>query len=313
MRREGQADRFMPDSRWAYHVLGLTAGMVLLSTSPALAGSPAAATKVDFNHQIRPILADKCFNCHGPDAGKRKAGLRLDTKEGAFAKLKSDGHAIVPGNLEDSELVYRITADDETERMPPKSLGRSLSPREIELFKQWIAQGAEWKDHWAFIAPAAIQPPEVKHAAWPRGAIDRFVLARLEAQGLSPSPEASKERLIRRLTFDLTGLPPTLEEIDRFLADRRPDAYERLVDRLLASPRFGERMTVDWLDVARYADTYGYQADVYRAMWPWRDWVVKAFNTNQPFDQFVAEQLAGDLLPHAIRSFARVSACFFDP
>ncbi len=281
--------------------LGLISGLLLLAVSPALAGEPSSAKKVDFNYEIRPILSDKCFNCHGPDAGKRKAGLRFDTKEGAFARLKSDGHAIVPGNLEESELVDRITAEDETERMPPKSLGRSLSSREIELLKQWIAEGAVWKDHWAFIAPGEVHPPEVKHTAWPRGTIDRFVLARLEAEGLSPTPEASKERLIRRVTFDLTGLPPTLDEIDRFVADGRPDAYEHLVDRLLASPRFGERMTVDWLDVARYADTYGYQADVYRAMWPWRDWVVKAFNTNLPFDQFIAWQLAGDLLPNPTR------------
>ncbi|MGC8640165.1 MAG: DUF1553 domain-containing protein [Isosphaeraceae bacterium] len=291
----------MSSRRWLTAPLPCWIPILLFLGTSVLAGSPAAAKKVDFNYQIRPILSDKCFNCHGPDAGKRKAGLRLDTKAGAFAKLKSDGHAIVPGNLDESELVYRITADDETDRMPPMSLGRSLSAREIELLKQWIAQGAEWKDHWAFIAPAEIQPPEVKHAAWPRGAIDRFVLARLEAEGLSPSPEASKERLIRRLTFDLTGLPPTLEEIDRFQADHRPEAYERLVDRLLASPRFGERMTVDWLDVARYADTYGYQADVYRAMWPWRDWVIKAFNTNLPFDQFITWQLAGDLLPNPTR------------
>ena len=204
----------------------------------------------------------------------------------------------MPGNLEESELVARITAEDETDRMPPKSLGRTLTTAEIELLKRWIEQGAEWKDHWAFIPPGEVPLPEVKHTAWPRNAIDRFVLARLEAEGLSPSPEASKERLIRRVTFDLTGLPPTLAEIDAFLADRRPDAYERLVDRLLASPRFGERMTVDWLDVARYADTFGYQADVYRAMWPWRDWVVKAFNTNLPFDRFITWQLAGDLLPN---------------
>lgn len=301
MRRSGRDGRLASRHHGSSRVLGLVVGLALHGASTSLADELAQPRKVDFNYQIRPILSDKCFNCHGPDAGKRKAGLRLDTKEGAFARLKSEGRAIVPGNLEESELVFRITSDDETDRMPPKSLGRSLSKHEIELLKQWIAEGAEWKDHWAFIPPAEIQPPAVKNPAWSRGTIDRFVLARLEAEGLSPSPEAAKERLIRRVTFDLTGLPPTLDEIDRFLADQRLDAYERLVDRLLASPRFGERMTVDWLDVARYADTYGYQADVYRAMWPWRDWVVKAFNTNLPFDQFITWQLAGDLLPNPTR------------
>jgi hypothetical protein len=265
------------------------------------AGEPLAPRKIDFNSQIRPILSDKCFHCHGPDPGKRKAGLRLDSREGAFAELKSGGHAILPRNLEESELVARITAEEESERMPPRSLGRTLSPREIELLKRWIEEGAEWKDHWAFIPPGQQPVPDVKNSAWPRGAIDRFVVARLEAEGLSPSAQADRQRLIRRVTFDLTGLSPSLAEIDAFLADRRSDAYERLVDRLLASPRFGERMAVDWLDVARYADTHGYQADVYRATWPWRDWVVGAFNQNLPFDAFVTWQLAGDLMPDPTR------------
>ena len=231
----------------------------------------------------------------------RKAGLRLDTKEGAFGTTKSGDHAIVPGNLDASELFWRITAEDQSERMPPKSLGRSLSLEEINLLKRWIEQGAEWKAHWSFLPPVAAVPPDVKNPSWPRNALDRFVLARLNAEQLTPAPEASKERLIRRLTFDLTGLPPTLAEIDAFLNDPAPDAYEHLVDRLLASPRFGERMAVDWLDLARYADTYGYQADVYRAMWPWRDWVVQAFNANLPYDQFITWQLAGDLLPEPAR------------
>jgi hypothetical protein len=301
MRRTELVDRLIPGCRWAMLALGIVLNQEGLGIPGALASEPSPPKKVDFNYQIRPILSDKCYNCHGPDARKRKAGLRLDTKEGAFAKLRSDGRAIVPGNLEESELVARITAEDETDRMPPKTLGRTLTAREIDLLKTWVAEGALWKEHWAFIPPGEIQPPEVKNAAWTRTAIDRFVLARLEAEGLSPTRQASKERLIRRVTFDLTGLPPTLDEIDAFLADSRPGAYERIVDRLLASPRFGERMTVDWLDVARYADTHGYQADVYRAMWPWRDWVVKAFNANLPFETFITWQLAGDLLPDPTR------------
>ena len=270
-----------------------------------MSGRAWAATepsrKVDFNFQVRPILSDKCFKCHGPDRGNRKAGLRLDTREGAFGETESGARALVPGNLEDSELYQRITAEDEIERMPPKSLGRTLSPEEIDVLKRWIEQGAEWKAHWAFRPPVAAPTPDVKDAAWPRNPIDRFVLARLEAEHRRPAPEADKERLIRRVTFDLTGLPPTLAEIDAFLADRGPGAYERLVNRLLASPRFGERMAVDWLDLARYADTYGYQADVYRAMWPWRDWVIRAFNDNLPYDRFITWQLAGDLLPAPTR------------
>jgi hypothetical protein len=290
----------------AGHVIGPTLSAILIALMGFPLGLKTQAaepepSRVDFNQQIRPILSDKCFPCHGPDAGRRKAGLRLDTKDGAFATLKSGGRAIVAGNLEESDLIFRITAEDEVDRMPPKSLGRTLSAREIDLLKKWVEQGAEWKDHWSFIPPEKVPPPNVRHAEWPRNPIDHFVLARLEAEGLSPSPEASKERLIRRVTLDLTGLPPTLREIDAFLADGRPDAYECLVDRLLASPRFGERMAVDWLDAARYADTYGYQADVYRAMWPWRDWVVRAFNTNLPFDRFITWQLAGDLLPEPSR------------
>ncbi len=300
MRRTELADSRIPIA-WALPAWRMVVALSLLAASVAGGAEPASSRKIDFNYQIRPILSDKCFNCHGPDIRKRKAGLRLDTKAGAFARLKSDGHAIVPGNLDESELVARITAEDETDRMPPKSLGRTLTPREIDLLKRWIEQGAEWKNHWAFIPPGDVPLPDVQHPAWTRNAIDRFVLARLEAEGLSPSPAASKERQIRRVAFDLTGLPPTVAEIDAFLADRRTDAYERLVDRLLASPRFGERMAVDWLDVARYADTHGYQADAYRATWPWRDWVVKAFNANLSFDKFITWQLAGDLLPKPTR------------
>jgi hypothetical protein len=275
----------------------------------ASAGDPAGR-KVDFNFQIRPILSDKCFNCHGPDPRIRKAGLRLDLKEGAFGKTPSGARAIVPGNLEESELYAKITAADEAERMPPKSLGRTLSLKEIELLKRWIEEGAEWQEHWSFRPPVAAPLPAVKDSGWPRNPIDRFILARLDAEDLSPAPQAARERLIRRLTFDVTGLPPTLDEIDAFLADLAPDAYSRLVDRLLASPRFGERMAVEWLDLARYADTFGYQADVYRATWPWRDWVVQAYNSNLAYDRFITWQLAGDLVPAPSR--AQIMATAFN-
>jgi hypothetical protein len=209
---------------------------------------------------------------------------------------------VVPGEPESSELIRRITASDENERMPPRSLGRSLSPEEIGLLKRWVEQGADWQAHWAFLKPSASQTPAVSRPGWAQNPLDRFVLARLQLEQLTPSPVASRERLIRRITLDLTGLPPTPVEVDAFLADASPDAYDRVVERLLASPRFGERMAVDWLDLARYADTYGYQADVYRAMWAWRDWVVQAFNSDLPYDRFVTWQLAGDLLPHAGRT-----------
>jgi hypothetical protein len=279
--------------------------LIVVTVGPALATAAAGEPdhkEVDFNFEIRPILADKCFKCHGPDPRNRKAGLRLDTREGAFGTTDSGSRAVVPGNLEESELVSRITSQDSTERMPPESLGRTLSPGEIDQLKRWVEQGAQWQAHWSFLPPVAASPPGVNNPVQSRNPIDRFVQARLDAEGLMPAPEAERERLIRRLSFDLTGLPPSVAEIDAFLADRAPDAFDRLVDRLLASPRFGERMAIDWLDLARYADTYGYQADVYRAMWPWRDWVVQAFNANLPYDQFVTWQLAGDLLPHATRA-----------
>ncbi|MGP0068866.1 MAG: DUF1553 domain-containing protein [Isosphaeraceae bacterium] len=279
-------------------LMTLAAGLSVCSV--AVGAEPSR--NVDFNFQVRPILSDKCFKCHGPDARNRKADLRLDTREGAFGETPSGARAVVPGNLGESELYRRITDEDESMRMPPKSLGRTLSAEEIDILKRWIAQGADWKGHWSFLPPVAAPVPTVKDPAWSRNPIDRFVLARLEAEGRAPTPEADRERLIRRVTYDMTGLPPTLPEIDAFLADRLPGAYERLVDRLLASPRFGERMAVDWLDLARYADTYGYQADVYRAMWPWRDWVIRAFNENLPYDRFVTWQLAGDLLPAPTRT-----------
>jgi len=261
---------------------------------------------VDFNFHIKPILSDRCYTCHGPDSNNREGDLRLDTKEGAYAALE-DGeasHIIKPGVPEQSELYRRIASTDENERMPPADSNVSLSPEEIELFRRWIEQGAQWKSHWSFLPLKDTPVPDVQNGDWPVNEIDHFILARLEQEGLQPAAEASQEQLVRRLSYDLTGLPPTLKEVDAQLAD--PDApgsetYEQLVDRLLASPRHGERMAVDWLDLARYADTFGYQSDVYRPVWPWRDWVIQAFNDNLPYDEFITWQLAGDLLPNATR------------
>lgn len=254
-----------------------------------------AADAIDFDRQIRPILSDKCFHCHGPDEATRESELRLDTKEGALADL--GGHfAIVPGQADASELIKRIESSSDDDRMPPPDSGRQLSAAQIDLLKRWIEQGASWQQHWAFVPVTRPALPAVKNNLWPANAIDTFALAKLEAEGLAPAPAAAKETLLRRVTLDLTGLPPTIAEIDAFLADQSPDAYEKVVDRLLASPRYGERMVSEWLDAARYADTNGYQGDRTRTMWPWRDWAIAALNRNQPFDQFTIEQLAGDLL-----------------
>ncbi len=261
---------------------------------------PGAALpdRIDFNRDIRPVLADTCFKCHGPDPAARKAKLRLDVREEATAD-REGVFAIVPGKPDESEAYRRLTTHDHEDMMPPEKSGLKLTPRQVQLFRRWIEQGAEYQPHWSFIPPKRPELPKVKRSDWCRNGIDRFILDRLEREGLEPSPEAPKETLIRRLTLDLTGLPPTPKEVDAFLADTSPDAYEKLVDRLLASPAYGERMAQAWLDAARYADTGGYQADWERHMWPWRDWVVRAFNANMPFDQFTVEQLAGDMLPDA--------------
>ncbi len=271
--------------------------VVCFSDAPADERESAgnAAPAIDFNRDIRPILSDNCFKCHGPDEKERKAKLRLDVRDEALGH----GEAIVPGKSSESELIRRISAEDAAERMPPRKTGKRLTPRQIELFKHWIDQGAKYAEHWAFVPPRRPAPPEVSLKDWPRNAIDRFVLARLEAGRLRPSPEADKVTLIRRLTLDLTGLPPTPAEVDAFVNDASADAYEKLVDRLLASPRFGERMALDWLDAARFADTHGYHIDSGRDLTRWRDWVIRAFNHNLPFDRFTVEQIAGDLLPNA--------------
>jgi len=258
----------------------------------------AASGAVDFDRDIRPILSENCFHCHGPDGKHREAKLRLDTHEGALAKTE-DGIAVVaPGKPDASELITRIFSKDRDEVMPTPKSNRTLTDAQKELLKRWIAEGAKWDEHWAFVAPKkAVVPQTTPETGTVRNAIDAFVLERLAREGLKQAPEADKARLLRRVTLDLTGLPPTPQELDAYLADPAPEAYEKAVDRLLASPRYGERMVWEWLDAARYADTNGYQGDPTRAMWYWRDWVIKALNDNMPFDRFTVEQLAGDLLP----------------
>ena len=263
-----------------------------------IASCVAGAGEVRFNRDIRPILSDKCFKCHGPDANHRKADLRLDTLEGALADL-GDYAAVVPGAPGKSELIARITTGDEDDVMPPPDTGKTLSDDEKKLFRDWIAQGGEYEAHWAYIPPKRPPMPTVSARAWPSGAIDRFILARIESANFSPSPQADAATLARRLHFDLTGLPPSPRLAKRLASDTSPEAYARVVDELLASPRFGERLATYWLDLVRYADTVGYHGDQDHAITPYRDWVIKAFNDNLPFDQFTAEQLAGDLLPNA--------------
>ncbi len=252
--------------------------------------------KVDFSRQIRPILSDKCFACHGPDDTHREGGFRLDEQESAFGEGDSGEFIIVPGNPEKSELMARLVHEDDDLRMPPESTNKSLKTEEIELIRRWIAEGAPWSQHWAFAVPQKRELPKVANASWPRNFIDHYILARLQKEQLSPTEPADKVTLIRRVTFDLTGLPPMVEEVDAFLADESPNAYEKVVDRLLNSPRFGEHMARFWLDAARYGDTHGLHLDNYREMWPYRDWVIRAFNKNKPFDEFIIEQMAGDLL-----------------
>lgn len=252
---------------------------------------------VRFNRDIRPILSDHCFACHGPDAAQRQADLRLDLE--SAAKGQDGTGPIVPGKRDESELFRRISSDDPDERMPPAESGKKLTGAQVELIGRWIAGGAEWEKHWSLIAPVRPDLPVVRNVVWMRNPIDAFVLARLEAAGLEASAEADRATLVRRVTLDLTGLPPTPAEVDAFLADDSPAAYERVVDRLLSSPRYGERMAAPWLDAARYADTSGYQTDGPRDMWRWRDWVIEAFNRNLPFDRFTVEQIAGDMLKGA--------------
>ena len=262
--------------------------------------APAAPHKINFDREIRPIFSANCFACHGPDEKQRMMKLRLDTKDGLFEK-RAGYSVIVPGSRSESRLFQRISAEKPAMRMPPKVSGKSLTPQQVELIGEWIDQGAPWTVHWSYVPPHRPPAPEVKNKKWPRNPIDNFILARLEREGLKPSPEGDRVTLLRRASFDLTGLPPTPAEIDSFLKDHSPDAYEKRVDQLLRSPHYGERMAMHWLDLARYADTHGYHIDSQRDMWPWRDWVISAFNRNMPYDQFAVWQLAGDLLPGATR------------
>ena len=274
------------------------AGLALAAAAGIPARAQEAATApVSFNRDILPILSNNCFACHGPDEKARETTFHFDTKEGAFL----DPAVIKPRDAAGSLLIQMITHADPDKRMPPADSGHALTPKQIDLLRRWIDEGATWDTHWAYTAPTRPELPAVSRTDWVRNPIDRFILARLDREGLKPSPEADPETLLRRVTYDLTGLPPTLAEIDAFLADRSPDAYERRVDALLQSPRYGERMAVPWLDASRYADTHGYHIDSLRGMWPWRDWVIDAFNRNLPFDRFTIEQLAGDLLPDATR------------
>jgi hypothetical protein len=275
------------------------AGLVLLAlVAPSVQGESAGDT-IDFGRDIRPILADRCFKCHGPDAGQRQAGLRLDAAEHLLAGGDSGESALVPGKPQQSQLFRRITDEDPSERMPPQEEGARLSPAEINRIRDWIGQGAEVSSHWAFVAPRRAAMPPVNQPAWARTPIDHFVLARLERKGLAPAPTANRRTLIRRLSFDLLGLPPSSAEVDAFVRDKSPDAYERLVERMLDSPHYGERLAQNWLDLARYADTTGFAADSPRPMWLYRDWVIDSLNKNMPFDQFTIAQLAGDMLPEA--------------
>lgn len=293
--------------RWAIGCLLLFVGGMIFSFSACHSSLGSSATAevvpdtISYNYNIRPILSDKCFKCHGPDANKRQADLRLDIPEQAYKALKDDpnAHALVPGDPDLSEVYRRITTTDSADMMPPvKSNLKRLNDYEISLVKKWIKQGAKYEKHWAFVPPKSPPVPEVKDKAWPKNTIDYFVLHKQEEKGFTPNAEADKERLLKRISLDLTGLPPDIETQDRFMADKNPNAYEKMVDELMARPQFGEKMAMHWMDVARYADSHGYQDDNYRTQWPWRDWVIHAYNENLNYKDFITWQLAGDLIPN---------------
>ena len=283
---------FSVDVRRMCSVSAVAATLLVAYLQPGLSAD-SQTTTIDFSRQIRPLLSDKCFRCHGPDDESREGDLRLDLEEFAHQS------AIAAGNVGASQLIKRITSDDPEMRMPPADSNLELSREEVDLLTQWVAQGANYTVHWSYEKPRRPALPETPNDTWTRNEIDSFILARLVAAGLEPSPEADRETLIRRLSLDLTGLPPSVHEVVRFVNDQRPKSWERLVDRLLATQHYGERMAQDWLDLARYGDTNGYENDSDRSMWLYRDWVINAFNTNMPFDRFTIEQIAGDLLPQA--------------
>jgi len=273
----------------------------------------ALPEKVSYNFNIRPIFSDKCYKCHGPDAGHREASLRLDIADSAYSplKVKKGAYAIVPGKPDQSELLRRISSSDITYMMPPPDahLGM-LNDYEKKIIKKWIEQGAKYEKHWAFLVPTKASLPTVSNKSWPKNEIDYFILRRMDQEGLSPNEQADKERLLKRISLDITGLPPSLDMLDKFLSDNSENAYEKLVDQLLRTDQYGEKMAVHWLDVARYADSYGYQDDNIRTQWPWRDWVIHAFNNNLPYDQFVTWQIAGDMLPNATKEQILATAFF---
>lgn len=283
---------------FAFGFLCTIAAVILMRNASPAATAQRTPEVVDFNFHIRPILSDRCFKCHGPDANQRKADLRLDTEAGLYQALKDnpEGHVIVPGKSKESELYRRLSSEDTSQVMPPPNANLVVTDHEKKLIRKWIDQGAKYQKHWAFLSPQSQEPPAIE-SDWISNDIDRFVLAKMEEQDLDPNEKADKERLLKRVSFDITGLPPSIELQDRFLQDNSANAYEKIVDGLLASKHYGEKMAVYWLDVARYADSHGYQDDGYRTMWPWRDWVIHAFNENYPYDKFLTWQLAGDLLP----------------
>lgn len=294
---------FLPILYFAMAVTSVscTSGVKTTVTTNSNTAQVSIPDKIDFTFHVKPILSDRCFKCHGPDKNAIEGGLSLHTAEGAYIALgkNKDHHAIVPGNLEKSELINRIYTSDESLLMPPPESNLVLEEHEKEILKKWIEQGAEYKTHWAFIAPEKPEVPQIKEAAWGQNEIDQFVLSKLKENGLAPNKKASKEKLIRRVFFDLTGLPPSVGQIEKFVNNSSPNAYEQIIDSLLQTQDHAEHMSAEWMDIARYADTHGYQDDFERIMWPWRDWVIHAFGKNMPYDQFVTYQLAGDLLPNA--------------
>ena len=275
----------------------------LNTTTEEMVTSKVVPETIDFNFHVKPILSDKCFQCHGPDVNTRKAGLAFHDEKLAFAAIgkNKDYYAIVKGDIEKSKVIDVIFAENIEERMPPQASNLVLSKYEKNILKKWIEQGAEWKQHWALISPIKSEVPEIAENNWGKNEIDHFVLEKLKEQNLEPSASASKEKILRRLSFDLAGLPPSIEQLDQFLADESSNAIETVIDQLLSGKSYAERMAINWMDVARYADTHGYQNDYERHMWPWRNWVIYAFDKNMPYDQFVKWQLAGDLLPNATK------------